>query len=563
MGAACVIALALGAPAAAAPGSLDNGFGSGGALLLPVGSGGQSAGNGIALAPSGGLRVAGETIDQGESKFVLLRSDANASPGSVGTTLTSLGGDAAGAAIVTQADARSVVGGYGFAGGGNVFGFARYLDDGSLDTGGFGAGGTQLTPVGNGNDSAARALAPYPPDMFVAAGRALDAGAVKVALVYLSGGGAPVGAPVLVTVGAGGEAAASAVATQADGKVVMAGYARDQGAIKLALVRRLVGGAPDTEFGNPTGIVLDVFGDGKETFGNALVIQPDGKLLVAGSATDNGSTKLMLARYNANGSPDTGFGSGGSVLSAVGDGDDVAATAVALQADGKIVVAGRATDAGGTNVLVARYNADGSPDPSFGTGGVSLVPLGDNGTAEANGLVLQQFRAVVTGYASDGGTLKTALVGVVLADAPPGPPGADHTPPTFTASLTHKRFRVGRGTSAFGARKRRRAPVGTTFRYNLSEAARMTITLQRALPGVRRGRRCVKPRRGRLGRRCTRFVRVGRLVRESPQGKSRVPFNGRIRRKALRPGRYRAVLRAVDAAGNRSAARKLKFKVVR
>jgi hypothetical protein len=58
-------------------------------------------------------------------------------------------------------------------------------------------------------------------------------------------------------------------------------------------------------------------------------------------------------------------------------------------------------------------------------------------------------------------------------------------------------------------------------------------------------------------------VRAGQLVRESPSGKSRVPFNGRIKRKALKPGRYRAVLRAVDAAGNRSAVRKLNFRVAR
>ena len=115
--------------------------------------------------------------------------------------------------------------------------------------------------------------------------------------------------------------------------------------------------------------------------------------------------------------------------------------------------------------------------------------------------------------------------------------------------------------SSQGCRKKR-PPIGTTFVYRLSEAARVTIRLERALAGVRRGKGCVRRKRHQHGRRCTRFVRVGLLVRASPQGKSRVPFNGRIKRKALPLGAYRAVLRATDAAGNKSRERKLKFQVV-
>jgi uncharacterized delta-60 repeat protein len=558
------VGLAIGAPCAAASGSLDGAFGSGGVLLLPVGSDGQSAGNGIALAPSGGLRVAGEAIDGAVSRLVLLRLDANATPASLGSTLTPLGGDAAAAAIVTQADGKSVVAGYGLGVAGNNFGFARYLDDGSLDTAGFGSGGTQQATLGAGNDSAARAVAGYGTDQVVAAGRALDAGVIKVALVRVLGSGTiDPGFAATFAAGDGGEAAANAVSSQGDGKIVAAGYALDGGAIKVALIRRLDTGAPDTQFGNPTGIVLLTTGDGGESYANALAIQPDGKLLVAGSGRDGGATKVMLARFNTDGSPDAGFGSGGTVLTAIGDGDDVAASGLALQADGRIVVAGHATDSGGTNLMVARYNADGSPDPSFGTAGVSLVPLGDDGTAEANGLALQGNSVVVTGYASDGGVNKTVLARLTLAEPPPGGgPTPDTTAPVLSASLTHKRFRVGKGTSAFGAR-RKRAPIGTTFRYTLSEVARVTITLQRARPGIKRAKRCVKPTKRRRGKRCTRFVRAGQLVRESPQGNSRVPFNGRIRRKALKRGRYRAVLRATDAAGNKSAARKLNFRVVR
>jgi uncharacterized delta-60 repeat protein len=566
LGAACVTLLAVAAPAAAAPGSLDGSFGSGGVLLLSVGGGGQSAGNGIATGPAGGLLAGGEAIEGTESQFVLLRLDDNGTPASVGTTLTSIGGDAAGAGLVVQADGRPVVAGYGGAGG-NVFAATRYAADGSLDTAGFGTGGIAQLPVGADMDSAARAVALYAPDRLLLGGRALDVGGYKMALVrLLADGSSDPSFSSLFAVGDGGEATAQAVATQTDGKVLAAGYARDAGEIKVALVRRLGNGDPDTEFGAGSGIVLLAAGDGHEAIANALAMQTDGKLLVAGSASNGGTKELLLARFNADGSPDTGFGTSGTVLTPIGDGDDVAASALAVPADGRIVVAGHASDSGGTNLMVARYNADGTPDASFGTGGSSLVPLGDDGAAEANALVLQRDCAVVTGYASNGGENKTVLARLTLVDPPTPcvegpPPPPDTTPPTLTASMTHKQFRVGKGTSAFTARKR--APVGTAFRYTLSEAARVTIRLERATKGVRRGKRCVKPTKRRHGKRCTRFVRVGRLVRESPLGKTKVPFNGRIKRRALKLGNYRAVIFAVDAAGNTSASKRLKFKVVR
>jgi len=558
LAATCVMYLLVAAPAVAAPGALDDGFGSGGALMLGVGSGGQSAANGVALAPSGALRVAGEAIDGATMQAVLLRLDANATPASAATTLTPIGAEASGAAIVTRGDGRSTVAGYG---AGTSFAFARYLDDGSPD------GPALQVPVGSNNDAAARAIAPYGTDQLVAAGRARDAGVTKVALVRLGGDGMLDGTfNALFAAGDGGDASADAVVAQPDGKIVAAGYALDGGVVKLALMRRLGNGTPDTEFGNPSGTVLTSIGDGGEAIANGLAILPDGTLLVAGSVRDGGVTKLLLARFTSGGAPDGGFGSGGFVLFPVGDGDDVAAAALALQPDGKIVVTGHATDSGGTNLLVARFNADGSPDGTFGTGGVTLIPLGDDGTAEANALVLEGNRAVVAGDASNGGQIQTVLAGVTLtvpAVPPPNGLPPDKTAPVLTASLTHTRFRVGAGTSAFGARKKKRAPVGTTFRYTLSEAAKVTIRIERKLSGVRRGTRCVKPAKHAHGKRCTRYVRAGQLVRASPRGSSRVPFNGRIKRRTLARGKYRALLYAVDAADNRSKTKTLNFEVVR
>jgi hypothetical protein len=115
-------------------------------------------------------------------------------------------------------------------------------------------------------------------------------------------------------------------------------------------------------------------------------------------------------------------------------------------------------------------------------------------------------------------------------------------PRILSFGMTHRVFAVGRkATPLSGAR--RRVPVGTTFRFKLSEAATARIAIQR-----KRGRK---------------WKKVGTLKRRAPAGPKRVPFSGRLRRKALAPGRYRAVLVATDKAKNRSKPRRLGFKVVR
>jgi len=151
--------------------------------------------------------------------------------------------------------------------------------------------------------------------------------------------------------------------------------------------------------------------------------------------------------------------------------------------------------------------------------------------------------------------------------APPMPPPVVDTvrPAISRASLTRKRFRVGRAPTPVSAQRRRGAPAGTVFRFTLSEPAAVTLTIQRARPGRRARGSCRRPtRRLRSRRPCTRWVRAGAtIVRQGSAGANRLAFSGRIGRKALRPGRYRGLLRATDPAGNSSTRVTLSFRVVR
>src|SRR5262249_7225221 len=146
-------------------------------------------------------------------------------------------------------------------------------------------------------------------------------------------------------------------------KIVVAGYARDT-VPKFALARYNTDGTPDASFGTGGRVTTSFFGNDDEAFG--VAIQADQKIVVAGFAT-NEAPEIALARYNDDGWPDTGFGSGGLVHASIFGADDEA-FAVAIARDQKIVVTGIAYSSG-YEFAVARFSVDGSPDQSFGTAG--------------------------------------------------------------------------------------------------------------------------------------------------------------------------------------------------
>ena len=146
-------------------------------------------------------------------------------------------------------------------------------------------------------------------------------------------------------------------------------------------------GQLDPTFGTG-GIVTTDFG--LQTYSNiatanAVVIQPDGKIVVCGGApTSTGFPNAVVARYNTNGTLDTGFGTGGIAMTNTFS----ILSAIALQPDGKIVVDGFA----GETLVVIRYTANGSLDPTFGTGGIaSFIAL----DASTSGLLIQPDGKIV------------------------------------------------------------------------------------------------------------------------------------------------------------------------
>jgi hypothetical protein len=159
-------------------------------------------------------------------------------------------------------------------------------------------------------------------------------------------------------------------------------------------------------------------------------------------------------------------------------------------------------------------------------------------------------------------------IGRLVPDPPAGPTpdsaGSDRTPPAFTRkpSFSPARFIVAGGAKA-SATRHRKAASGSKLNVSLSEAANLTATVGRSLPGRRKGRRCVAPGTASKGAaKCMRLVPVGTQSWSVVAGASQVPFSGKLRGKALKPGSYNASLIARDAAGNVSEAKAASFTVV-
>jgi uncharacterized delta-60 repeat protein len=356
--------------------------------------------------------------------------------------------------LLVQTDGKIVV--VGDVGPAGDFGLARYTTEGVLDPS-FGVGGKATTDFGAA-DSAATVAVQHDGKLVVAGSTASGFGTSDFAVARYTTDGQldpTFGTGGLVRTDFDGDDIAIGVAVQADGKVVAAGRSipSTRGGAVLALARYGVDGSLDgsfgvagkvtSDFGNPTTIALSVavqpdqkivtFGwtasalndgdfavgrfnpDGTPdasfgTGGKAItgfgsndiasdgVIQPDGKIVLAGWTGAQEFEDLALARFNGDGSLDTGFGSSGKVVTDLFGRTGDQAFGVALQPNGKIVAAGRARVFINTGFeggfAIVRYEPDGLLDPTFGNGGKAVADFGP-GADLANDVVLQPDGKIV------------------------------------------------------------------------------------------------------------------------------------------------------------------------
>jgi uncharacterized delta-60 repeat protein len=197
-----------------------------------------------------------------------------------------------------------------------------------------------------------------------------------------------------------------ATAVQPDGRILAAGVTNSRGTYDFVVTRYLAGGALDPSFGDGGAAITD-FGGSKD-WAYALALQPDGRIVVAGVSDRSGSQDFALARYDTTGRLDPSFGNGGLVLTPVRPLTTDIVHGLAIQPDGKIVAAGVTYDDTVSlrphgNFMVARYTPQGQLDPAFGVGGVTTTNFEGESYDEPYAVVLQPDGRIVLGGVSNTG----------------------------------------------------------------------------------------------------------------------------------------------------------------
>jgi uncharacterized delta-60 repeat protein len=227
------------------------------------------------------------------------------------------------------------------------------------------------TSIAGSDNPQARAVAVRPNGTIVVTGYANSlSGNVFVTATYASNGST--GVPVITDIASGSDQA-NAIALQPDGRVVIAGNGFNGANDDFVLIRMWPDGALDTGGKQALGFADAFFGAGSRDIANAMAIQPDGKIVLAGQISDAGATDtdFALARFFPDGRLDGSFGANGRVT--YGFGGDQFARAVVVQDTGKIIVGGYTSASDMINFMIVRFNPDGTPDGDFGFGGFYVM----------------------------------------------------------------------------------------------------------------------------------------------------------------------------------------------
>lgn len=251
-------------------------------------------------------------------------------------------------ALALQPDGRIVTAGMAERGAGESFAILRHLPDGRLDRG-FGSGGLVMTDLGATTDDSVSALALQPDGRILAAGNSGDR---PVLVRYLPDGrlDPSFGREGIAFIGAG-LISAWALALGDDGRIVVAGQGGVLGGpYDIAVARYLPHGAPDPSFSGDGVVTTDLGSTGERAA--AVAVGSDGAVVAAGSS----GASFAVVRYLADGRPDPAFGADGVVTAgpAIGAGQ-----ALVGEPDGRLVVAGGELTTTGRQLAVARYRSDG------------------------------------------------------------------------------------------------------------------------------------------------------------------------------------------------------------
>jgi uncharacterized delta-60 repeat protein len=322
--------------------------------------------------------------------------DLDSTYGSGGKATIDFGANEGAFALRLQPDGKLVLGGYVQSNAGHRSAAFRLMENGTRDLGFSGDGAGEID---FGSTDVANAVALQSDGKIVLAGQTEPTGS-NFTVGRLTAAGAPdgtfSGATGGDTVEFFGNDSAHAVFVQPDGSIVLAGYGGMNN--NLAQTRVSSTGGLDNGFGS-LGLSEENLGGSEFAFGGAL--QPDGKIITVGSTSL--ASDIAFSRINANGSPDTSVENNGVISLSVGGAD--VGRAVAVLPNGKILIAGGGGP--GNDMFVLRLNPDATSDDSFGNNGFTLVDFG--GVDDARAMAVQaNGKIVLAGSTNNGGDMAVA-----------------------------------------------------------------------------------------------------------------------------------------------------------
>ncbi len=184
------------------------------------------------------------------------------------------------------------------------------------------------------------------------------------------------------------------VTIQSDGKIVVTGYSNNGSDFDFSVVRYNADGSLDNNFSDDGKIITNI---GLNDYGQSVAIQSDDKIVVAGGSYNGSNMSFAIVRYNADGSLDNTFNDDGIITTNIGTSNDDGKS-VAIQSNGKIVVAGKSYNGSNYDFAVVRYNIDGSLDDTFSGDGKTTTAIGSEEDGSCSVAIQSDGKIVAAGY---------------------------------------------------------------------------------------------------------------------------------------------------------------------
>ena len=383
-------------------GGLDNTFGTNG--IVAMNNGVDEDCQGIAVQSDGKILLVGSTDNGTNSDLLLVRYNEDgtldASFDGDGRKTIDLNGIEEGNSVVVLPDGKILVAGYYSANSNTAFLLFKINSDGSNDLT-FGTNGRVVTDFGTTTTDIATNI------MVTQAGKIVVAGLINIsglkndfAAARYNEDGTPdnsFGTLGKTTFDIVEKDQPYSSVLQPDGKLILFGHIILAGNIDYVMIRCNENGTLDNSFG-VGGIRVTDFSGGTDR-GYSVALQQDGKIVAVGLADQaTSNANLGVVRYDQDGGLDASFGVGGKVSAPVGTGQYESTNYVAIQSDGKILIAGTSTNAvpDGDDITLLRLNSNGSFDNTFGTNGIVTTDILSESNS-SKGIAIQDDSKILVG----------------------------------------------------------------------------------------------------------------------------------------------------------------------